>query len=498
MVKGPSRRAVLGSLAVSAFTPASLLAGAPAESLRPMVRPSSLFKTSQPAPAQVIANAGLDGAVTFAAADVATGTLIEDHNPRLTLPPASVAKAMTAAYALQALGPGHHFATQVLATGRISNGVVQGDLVLAGGGDPTLDTDGLAALAKDLRAAGVNAVQGDFLVWGGALPFQPRIDPGQPDHVGYDPAVSGLNLNYNRVHFEWRRGGDGYAVSMQARSSTHRPDVSVARMGVVSRAAPVYTYESAQGRDVWTVARGALGNGGSRWLPMRKPEVYAGEVFQTFARAEGISLKAPKKTTRLPRGNVVVERTSAPLRILVRDMLKYSTNLTAETIGLSASIARGARVVSLRDSARAMNRWAKSEFGLRDPSFHDHSGLGDGSRISASDMMRALLELRRRSGLKTLLKSFPMKDARGRPMRDHPISVHAKTGTLNFVSGLGGYADLPNGKEVAFAIFCADIDRRAGLSRAERERPSGASAWNRRAKGLQQDLIERWGVLASA
>lgn len=181
--------------------------------------------------------------------------------------PASVAKALTAAYALSALGVEHRFHTQIIATGPVADGIVQGDLVLAGGGDPTLDTDDLNTLAVQLRSAGIQGVTGDLKIWGGALPFARTIDAEQPDHVGYNPSLSGLNLNFNRVYFEWKRAGSDYAVTMQARSDTLRPDVTMARMAIQSRAAPVYTYSQTGSYDSWTVARGALGNGGGRWLP---------------------------------------------------------------------------------------------------------------------------------------------------------------------------------------------------------------------------------------
>jgi D-alanyl-D-alanine carboxypeptidase/D-alanyl-D-alanine-endopeptidase (penicillin-binding protein 4) len=90
-----------------------------------------------------------------------------------------------------------------------------------------------------------------------------------------------------------------------------------------------------------------------------------------------------------------------------------------------------------------------------------------------------------------------MRDANGRPAAGHPVKVNAKTGTLNFVSGLAGYMARGTGKPLAFAVFAADAERRDGIPRAERERPQGAQGWNRRAKTLQQDLIERWGTLYS-
>jgi D-alanyl-D-alanine carboxypeptidase/D-alanyl-D-alanine-endopeptidase (penicillin-binding protein 4) len=266
-------------------------------------------------------------------------------------------------------------------------------------------------------------------------------------------------------------------------------------MDVVARDVPVYTYKDGNGRDNWTVARGALGNGGARWLPVRKPELYAGEVFQTFARAHGISLKSPKPLETLPENTEIARVESVPLRQITVDMLRYSTNLTAETIGMAATTARVGRPDSIRASADAMNRWLAQESGATGFALVDHSGLGDTSRISAQTMAQVLRLFQQRVGIKHLMKPFPLRDEDGRQIKDHPVSVLSKTGTLNFVSGLAGFADYPDGTEVVFAIFCADIHRRAGLSRAERERPEGAASWNRRAKQLQQALIERWGVM---
>ena len=86
----------------------------------------------------LIAAAKLGGAVAFVLADARTGEVLDAREPDLALPPASVAKAVTSLYALEKLGAGYRFATRVLATGPLQGGIVQGDIVLAGGGDPTL------------------------------------------------------------------------------------------------------------------------------------------------------------------------------------------------------------------------------------------------------------------------------------------------------------------------------------------------------------------------
>ena len=495
MSKGFSRRLFLGSVLAGLADRA--FANAPKASLRPVPRPGTVAvaKPAVTGGEALVAGSRLTGRVAYAVADVKTGLMLETREAATGQPPASVAKAVTALYALEALGPQHRFATRLVSSGVISNGTLSGDLVLAGGGDPTLDTDALADMAKRLKAAGVNRVKGRFLVWEGALPFASEIDKGQPEHVSYNPAVSGIALNYNGVHFEWKRGAKGYGVTMQARTEKYRPSVDIARMQINKRRSPVYTYQSKDGRDLWTVASEALGKGGSRWLPVRNPGGYAGDVFRSMAKANGIELPQAQVVSGALNGRALVTHKSAELRIILRDMLRWSNNLTAEMVGMSASVARGARVSGLKASADEMNRWAASKLGMRDAQLVDHSGLGDASRVSAGDLAAALVRVHGEGRLKPILKAISMRDSKGRPIKDHPVEVVAKTGTLNFVSALAGYMTAQDGTELAFVMFAADEKARSGIRKEDREAPRGAKTWNRRAKVLQQQLIERWGAL---
>ncbi|MES0826348.1 D-alanyl-D-alanine carboxypeptidase/D-alanyl-D-alanine endopeptidase [Ruegeria sp. SCP11] len=492
MVDRISRRLFLAGLGASVVSGAAL-AEAPVQSLRPQLRgdlPSGAER--------LIQAAGLRGEVVFAVADVETGTQLEAFGGNQGLPPASVAKALTALYALDVLGADYRFETALIADGPIENGILEGDLILVGGGNPLLDTDDLATMAANLREAGITEVRGAFKVYDGALPYVFSIDPGQPDHLGYSPAISGIALNFNRVHFEWKRAGANYKVTMDARTARYTPSVDMASMRVEKRSLPIYTYQPSARQDRWSVARGALGNGGARWLPVRKPALYAGDVFRTLARANGIVLGRVQITRETPEGTVLVVHQSDPLESILRGMLKYSTNVTAEMVGMAASKARGADIRSLADSAMEMNRWAAETYGVTGVAMVDHSGLGDASRMAPEALVAALVAARKDGALRPLLKKFTLADSQGRPVKDHPIKVDAKTGTLNFVSGLGGFITAPDGSELAFAIFTADVKRRATIPRALRERPDGARSWNSRSRKLQRALIERWGALAGS
>ncbi|WP_246100761.1 D-alanyl-D-alanine carboxypeptidase/D-alanyl-D-alanine endopeptidase [Palleronia caenipelagi] len=440
-----------------------------------------------PDAAEIIASEQLSGRVGFALADAITGEMIEVLHPLRALPPASTAKALTALYALENLGPDYRFSTRTLATGPLTAGRLEGDLVLAGGGDPVLDTDALWSMVEALHALGLREIAGGVKVWTSALPRIREIDSEQPDQVGYNPAVGGLNLNFNRVHFGWSRNAGGYTVSMDGRSETIVPPVRFARMEVIDRGLPIYTYAADGDIDRWTVAQSALGRGGARWLPVRVPGLYAGEVLQQLLLAKGIGSNGPVERTDAATGTVLHTHDSPALSGILRGMLQYSTNLTAEVTGLTASLAAGWQGETLADSAGRMNSWLSQKYGLRRPLLEDHSGLGDDSALSPADMVRAMSGAGWEGPLRPLLRQFDPEDDR--------LSVSAKTGTLNFVSGLAGYLEGPRGKPLAFSIFCADLPRRDSLSEAERERPDGGIAWNKSAKRIQRAMLQRWGAL---
>ncbi|MEM7473127.1 MAG: D-alanyl-D-alanine carboxypeptidase/D-alanyl-D-alanine-endopeptidase [Pseudomonadota bacterium] len=490
----PLRRRAILSFFVAASLAGSAFATAPESSLRPLLKPGDAEKRAVTSASTIMKESGLGGHISFVVADAATGEVLERHSALRAHPPASVTKAVTALYALETLGADYRFSTLLMGTGPIANGVLKGDLILAGDGDPVLTSDDLLDLASAMKDAGVASVDGRFLIYDAALPWVREIDTAQPIQVGYNPGVSGLNLNFNRVFLEWTPQGGDYSVTLEARSERVRPDVSVAQAEVVEGSGPVFTYEQTPSGEFWTVNRKALGKKkGGRWLPVRGPGAYAGDVMQTLARSHGIVIRAPQRIADLPDGaETIVTHESPELEEIVRDMLKYSTNLTAEALGLRASGAR-----SLPGSGAAMSEWAKSRFGARRPDFADHSGLGDQTKLTAFDMTRMLTAPGAQTLLAPLLKELRVLDAKGDLDTSSGRRIFAKTGTLNFVSGLAGYVTTPQGRDLAFAIYTSDLERRSKLSRAERERPRGARGWNSRSRRMQQRLIARWSTLYS-
>ncbi|MEX0970005.1 MAG: D-alanyl-D-alanine carboxypeptidase/D-alanyl-D-alanine-endopeptidase [Paracoccaceae bacterium] len=481
------RRNFLGGLA------ATLPVAAFSETMtRPLPRAGRRIAPSQVG--AILNEFGIGAVTSFMVVDLATGQVREAHQPDLALPPASVTKALTALYAQRYLGAGFRFETRVLATGALNGSTLQGDLVLQGSGDPLLDTDRLAALAAEVARAGIRRISGRFILVDNTLPHLQQIDASQPPQAGYNPGISGLNLNYNRVYFEWQRASNGYAVSMDARSDRFKPVVDMARMEVVNRQAPLYTYRQANGRELWTVARPALGDGGGRWLPVRDPANYAAQVFATLAAAHGIALPAPQ-SGGVPQGARAISETHSPmLTNILADMLRFSTNLTAEVLGLRASAAAGRASARLNQSAAAMGRWAQGVAGGAVGAYENHSGLSGDSRASAQNLVRVMTSNEARVGLRNILRETVLVDAQGNGAPVPGRQVFGKTGTLNFAHGISGFIERDGQQRLAYAIFAADMAARANAP-SEEERPRGSRPWLGRARAQEQALLRRWASL---
>ncbi len=432
----------------------------------------------------ILERSGLGVLTGFAVADVTDGAVLEAHQPDLDRAPASAVKIVTALYALDRLGAAHRFETRLVAAGPVAGGALGGDLALVGGGDPLLDTDALGEMAAEARAGGLRSVAGRFVVVAYALPALREIEPDQPADAGYNPAISGLNLNFNRVYFAWAPGPEGPVLVMSAPGVRFAADAPSIGAEVGGAGPPRHRIEA--GREIWAFAAPSLKGRGSLWLPVRAPAAYAGEAFRALAGQGGLALAAPVAGPAPPGGVTLARRESQPLDAMARDMLKYSTNLTAEVVGL-----RAAGSADLAASAAAMTDWVRARYGLRRAALVNHSGLTARSVISAAEMVR-LLVAEAGGALPGMLRERPLRDASGDPTAVPGVRVVAKTGTLNFVSALAGYVEGPGARRLAFAIFASDPERRTAIPPEARDDPPGAAAWARRARAQEQALLRRW------
>lgn len=435
----------------------------------------------------LVAKYGVTGETAAVLIDVSTGEILDAYRGAVPMPPASVTKVLTTLYALDTLGDNFKFATTVFATGPVVGGLVQGDLVLVGSGDPALDSDELAELVTQLRDQGIRGITGQYQYFARALPHLREIDDGQPVQAAYNPGVSGLNLNFNRVYLEWSASGD---LSLQARAERNSPDVRGVFVQKAAGDVPVYQYDVRGGADSWSIAENALKRAGGTWLPVRDPAPYASEVFRTLARQKGIALPKGIEQLEFPSGVEIARVERRPLRLVTRGMLHFSTNLTAEVIGMTASNARGA-YNGLDGSAGLMQDWLTRAFDGVRPVVLDHSGLGDWNRIAALDMAEIMADATERDALVGLLRRHFVGGEKSKQPVRADVEVRAKTGTLNFVRGLSGQIGKVGDPKLAFAIFSADLDARA-KSDGTQSQPRGSVTFNKRAVALEQAILRNW------
>ncbi len=433
----------------------------------------------------ILARSGLVAETGAVLVDLGTGAVLEAHQPELPRPPASVAKVLTALWALETLGPAYRFRTRVRVSGPVEAGVVQGDLALVGSGDPLLDTDALGALVRALRAQDIRGITGQFLIGAGALPFVPRIAAGQPVDAGYNPAISGMNLNFNRVRLDLAAEGEPAFSAPGGRYTAAAPGF---RLIAAEAGSALHGFDA--GAEVWTLPAASLAGGG-RWLPVRAPGRYAGAAFRDLAAQVGLVLPEAQVVRDATPGADVAVHTSPALEPLLRDMLFYSTNLTAEAVGLRASQTRGGQPRSLAASAAAMSDWLRARYGVEGFYLENHSGLAPDSRLSAAQMVRVLAGA---SALPPLQRERPVLYARRRAVALEGVRVVAKTGTLDYASGLAGYIEARGGRRLAFAIFAADPDARVASGEGRRD-AAGPRAFAARARAQEQALLRRWTAL---
>ncbi|MEM8842491.1 MAG: D-alanyl-D-alanine carboxypeptidase/D-alanyl-D-alanine-endopeptidase [Pseudomonadota bacterium] len=468
---------------------------------RPAPRPAGLAQTDRMTAATTLARAPqtADGAILdkarvsgisgWMAVDLDTGRVISAHEADHAFAPASVAKLPTAFFALDRLGPQHRFVTRVAATGPVRNETLEGDLILVGGGDPELDTDALLPLVMGTREAGFSKITGRFLVDTRGIEARAAIDPDQPVDAPYNPGISGLNLNFNRARIKW--GKEGIRVSAHAaRLDPEVASIRLTRAGAPG--APLFDFKSDGMTESWQMSQEAMKRPGERWLPVKNPAPYCGQVFRDLALTYGIRLGAPKIGSGTG-ARVIATHQSRPLGPMLRSMLKYSTNITAEAVGLASSNAAG-----IKGSAMVMNQWAARVAGFApdDPGFQlaNHSGLTTQSRLSPRRTVALLQALAKRPDgthprlpgpAPAYLKTHNVATKKDK-LDYKNLDVVAKTGTMDYIRGLAGYIATPGGKRLAFAIFSNDLDRRDGGVRRVNRR------WLGRARGLEGKLIRNW------
>lgn len=365
---------------------------------------------------------------TCLAVDVAGRSLFAS-NPSTPLVPASNQKIVTAQLALDVLGPDHRYRTDVGGT-LGADGTVAGDLYLVGGGDPVLRTRAYADYLGDQAGAGTSIEDlADAVVARGVRRVSGSV-------VGDESRYDGERLvpGWPERYLDQHQLGPLSALEVN-QSFTFFPD----------------TYSEEGLAD--------LENAGD-------PPKFAAATFTELLEARGVEVDGGPKAGVRPDGTAVIASvTSPPLTAIVHQMLNRSDNQIAELLVKEAGAVEGdggSTRAGLAVFAAAFDRLGLPSAGVV---MHDGSGLGYDNRLTCA-LLSALLT---RSGDDSAIADGLAVAGQRGTLRDRfedPATngrIRAKTGTLNDVSSLSGFADPTGAPPLVFAYIANGAPVTPGL-----------------------------------
>ena len=423
-----------------------------------------------------------EGALVSASAiDLDQHTVIGRLNAGARLTPASLTKLITAAAALEAWPTDKMFQTQLLASGEIHDGVLNGDLILRGAGDPSLDDHSLWQLAAQLKGYDISSVSGRLLL--SLAPFgsiacgaKDRCDALRHSESAYNAPVASLGVDFGNWCVIVRPTQAGSPAQIRGCAVNHLP---IAVIGSVKSVAPGM-------RSTLKVERDTDGDGDRLRVGGDIPVGSEQRVYRAMSdSARGVALLFTEVLRELgisPPGSIVVTDEQPPasayalaqtegltLREQLGRMLRFSNNYIADvlTMDLAASMTGAAppdlpaaTQVLTQFMARVQHATPLAEREL--PLLLSGSGLTTENRLSASDLT-ALLDYEYRN-----TAHFPAFYGSLTVPRDAPFEfmrvgadawldrVALKTGTLNdpvSVCGIAGYLRKRDGGWIAFAVI---------------------------------------------
>ncbi len=285
------------------------------------------------------------GAVAIVVEPVGDGPALLAHRAAEPVNPASVMKLVTSYAALDLLGPAFTFHTDVLLDGTLSGGILDGNLVIRGGGDPKLTYERLWQLAHQLRARGLREVRGDVVIDRGY--FAPvRHDPALFDkdpRRAYNVGPDAFLVNFQVLDFAFIPDGEGVRVT----ADPDLPNVEIAsRIRLTPEACgwwpggiqPEFTEDGLLATVVFSGTFPASCGEKHRALSVFDGPRFAESVLRWVWSESGGVLRGKVRSGTVPaQAKLFLRYESEPLANLVRDMNKNSNNVFARHLFLALS-----------------------------------------------------------------------------------------------------------------------------------------------------------------
>ncbi|GBG15498.1 D-alanyl-D-alanine carboxypeptidase / D-alanyl-D-alanine-endopeptidase [Novimethylophilus kurashikiensis] len=376
-------------------------------------------------------------------------------NARQPMNPASTMKLLTSYAALELLGPAYAWKTETYADGAIKDGVLNGNLVIKGYGDPALTLPGFWNVLRELRKTGLREIRGNLIL------DRSYFDAGTQGQAvfdnepwrAYNAAPDALAVNFKATEFRLQPDEGAHSVVVTA-------DPDLPQLKIVNRLAlqsgncgnwkDGFSYQVTQeaGQAVVTLSGTYVAACGVRSFNLAVVDDvhYVGELFGQLWREQGGAWSGEVKAGLVQAQAILLTSTlSPPLEDAVRLMNKNSNNLMARHLLLTLAAEKGGAPGTAEKGAEAVRAWLTSkQLDFPELEIENGAGLSRIERLSAEHMGRLLMDAWKSPVMPELMSSLPIAAVDGtmeKRLKDTPVSgmAHLKTGSLEGVKTLAGY-----------------------------------------------------------
>lgn len=404
--------------------------------------------------------------------DPEAGDTLYSHDAGKLLVPASNQKILTAAVALDALGPDYRFDTWFLARGELREGVLDGDLLVVGRGDPSV-SDHLAGdamlplqlVADSLAARGLSRVRGRLLAHGNAFPDANIGHAWEHDDLATTSgaAIDELLFNEGFAVLNVKAGAaPGDSVSVAVTPARTYPAVRVLATTIARGAGEDSLAQLSAVKDTVrgdVVLSGTIPAGDSARLTVthRDPAAAYIAAFREALAERGIAVDDSVFPDSAAIDTLFVMQ-SPPLSQILAAFLKPSQNQIGEILFKTVALARtdtGTGRVARRLFAERLRSWGAEPDGFL---VWDGSGLSRQDLVSPETLIRVLDAMRKGPHFQTYYDAFPVAGVDGTlrtRMRGTAgeANVRGKTGTLSNVRSLSGYVTTADGRLMLYSVL---------------------------------------------
>ena len=399
------------------------------------------------------------------------------YRAHMPVNPASVMKLVTTYAALDLLGPAFAWTTPVYLEGAVRSGVLHGNLVIKGQGDPKLVSERLWLLLRRVQGLGIKTITGDIVLDRSAfetLEADPALFDGEPLRP-YNAAPDALLLNFKALVMTFVPDRNNNVAQLQVEPPLAGVQVP-AQVALGSGPCNDYrgslkadfsdptqirfsgSYPASCGERVWPVA-------------YADPKTFAARAIEGMWREMGGKLLGAARDGRLESAATkpAFEVTSPALAEIIRDINKYSNNVMAQqlflTLGLfgksgvpaAGSASSPGAAGTLAASRETVQRWWRAQVSDNDtPVLDNGSGLSRTERVTAQGLTRMLQVAYASLLMPELMSSLPITGMDGTLRNSRSKArgtAHLKTGTLRDVAAIAGYVLAQNGRRYAVVMI---------------------------------------------